>query len=229
MTSVFITGASRGIGLALAEAYAGAGARVYATCRDPARAGELRRLAESAADVTVLRLDVTNAAQVAGAAAALEGAPLDILINNAGVISPDRQSSLDMDFEGWEYAFAVNTMGPLRVAQALLPDLRAARGARIVTISSRMGSSTSASGHNLAYRSTKAAVNRVMQGLASDLRRDGVSVVVVHPGWVRTAMGGRGAPTSPGRSAAAIVSLIDRLSPRDSGRFLETDGSAIPW
>jgi len=229
MTSVLITGANRGIGLALAETYIERGARVLATCRAPERAKELDRLARSNPSLRVAPLDVTDPSSVAGAAAALDDRPLDILINNAGVISPDRQTGLDMDFDGWAHAFAVNTMGPLRVAQALIANLRASANGRIVTITSAMGSSTSASGYNLAYRSTKAAGNRVMQGLASDLRGAGIIVVVVHPGWVRTAMGGRGAPLGARDSAAGLYAVIDRLTVTDSGGFFDVDGRKVPW
>ena len=229
MTSVLITGANRGIGLALTQTYAARGDQVFATCRNPESAEDLQRLAAANQAVTVICLDVTEPETISAAAATLGGASLDILINNAGTLFPRRQTGLDMDFDGWSDAFAINTMGPLRVAQAFLPNLRAGGDGRIVTVTSQMSSSASAASNYLAYRSTKAALNRAMQGLAIELRSEGIVVIVMHPGWVRTAMGGQAAPLSAKDSAAGIASVIDNLSAGDSGKFFNMDGRQIPW
>lgn len=230
MTSVLITGANRGIGLALARGFAMRGDHVVATCRSPDHATELGALAASpGSSVRVLALDVTDPAQIEAARAALGDAPLGVLVNNAGVMGPARQSTLDMDFDGWRRAFEVNTIAPLRMVQAFLPNLRRAPGAKILTVSSRMGSLAYNRSDRIAYRSSKSAVNKVMQGLATDLRGEGIAVGVVHPGWVATDMGGNSADLPPDISAAGIVRVIDKMRPVDSPRFYNYDGSELPW
>jgi NAD(P)-dependent dehydrogenase (short-subunit alcohol dehydrogenase family) len=230
MTLFVVTGANRGIGLALVRALAARGDTVVAGARRPEEAHDLAALAEaSAGRIEILPLDVTDAGSVAAFAAALGDRAVDVLVNNAGIIGPARQSTLDMDFDGWLATFAVNTLGPLRVAQALLPHLRRAAGARILTISSRMGSMAFTKSDRIAYRSSKAAVNKAMQGLATDLAADGIAVAVAHPGWVTTDMGGRGADIDPDTSARGLVAVIDTLSAGDSPRFVNFDGAAVPW
>ena len=229
MSTVLITGANRGIGLALTQTYADRGDQVFATCRDPEKADDLRHLADRNPAVSIVRLDVTNPDTITAAAKAVGGAPIDILINNAGTLFPRNQTSLNMDFDGWSNSFAINTMGPLRVAQAFLANMRASDNGRIVTITSRMGSSASADSNYLAYRSTKAAVNRVMQGLAIELRGEGIVVIVINPGWVRTAMGGGAAPLSTEQSAQGIAAVTNNLTAKDSGKFFNMDGQQIPW
>lgn len=230
MSNALITGANRGIGLELTRAYASRGVHVFATCRHPASAADLQDIAHHEDGmVSVVELDVTEPASIVTAAVEVDHEPLDVLINNAGVNSPDHQSPFDMDFDGWAHAFAVNTMGPLRVIQEFRPNLKAGRHPKVAIISSRMGSFSGGSSGYLAYCSTKTAVNRVAQLISGDLVRQGIALTVLHPGWVRTAMGGRGAPLSTRDSAAGIVKIIDRLSLETSGQFLEVDGRPIPW
>ena len=221
MPTIVITGASRGIGLELAKVYAGAGARVIAGVRRP----ETFPTSLGAA----VALDVADAASVSGFAQALGDEPVDLLINNAGIIGPDRQSSLNMDFDGFLETLATNTLGPLRVTQALLPNLRRAEGARVAVISSQMGSLTSSSSDHAAYRTSKAAVNKVVQCLAADLRSQGIAVASVHPGWVRTEMGGAGADISPVESAQGIRTVLDRLNLGVTGRFWNYTGDELAW
>lgn len=134
-----------------------------------------------------------------------------------------------LDFERWEHEFRVNTMGPMRLALGLLGNLRKGRDPRIVTISSQMGSMARPRGGAYAYRSTKAALNKAMQGLALDLADDGICVVVMHPGWVRTDMGGSGADITVEESANGIFSVVTGLKAADTGRFLKWDGSEHDW
>jgi len=222
MTTVFITGGNRGIGLELAKAYHRAGATVLRGVRDPSAAK--RDLGE------VHRLDVADPGSVGGLARALAGRPIDILINNAGVIGPDRQSALDMDFDGFLDTLKINTLGPLRVSQALLSNLLSAASLpRIAIISSRMGSLSNAASDHMAYRASKAAVNKLGQGLATDLKPKGVAVAVIHPGWVRTDMGGSGADIDVAESAAGIKAVIEGLELETSGRFWNYDGRSLAW
>jgi NAD(P)-dependent dehydrogenase (short-subunit alcohol dehydrogenase family) len=160
---------------------------------------------------------------------ALGDRPVDVLVNNAGIIGPHAQSTLDMDFDGWVQTFAVNTLGPLRVTQALLPNLRHGERPRVLIVSSQMGSMASHKSDRLAYRSSKAAVNKVAQALATDLKPMGIAVAALHPGWVRTQMGGKGATLAPAESAAGLSDLIDTLDLNRTGSFLNVDGAPLAW
>jgi NAD(P)-dependent dehydrogenase (short-subunit alcohol dehydrogenase family) len=227
MTTVLITGANRGIGLALAEALIARGDRLIATVRDPFRLPDILRTAPRER-VMVIGMEVTDDRSVARAATALKE-PLDALVNNAGVKGPEQQSALNMDFAGFTQTLAVNTLAPLRVAQAFLPHLKQSANPRILTVSSQMGALAGSSTGSVAYRASKAAVNKTMQCLAHELKPKGVTVAVVHPGWVQTDMGGQGADITPAESAAGLMALIDRLSIKDTGQFFRWDGTIHPW
>ena len=230
MSTVLVTGANRGIGLALVEAWAARGDRVIATVRDPDRLHGLATVvARFPEAIEVHRLEVTDPASITGLAARLAGRPLDVLVNNAGIFGPTRQSTLDMDFDGWIETLRVNTVAPLAVAQALLPNLRLGDHAKILTISSGMGSMSQAKSDAVAYRSSKAAVNKVMQCLATDLAEEGIVVAVCHPGWVKTDMGGEHADISPEMSATGITRIVDRLTLTRAPTFHVWDGGAMPW
>ncbi|TBW38725.1 SDR family oxidoreductase [Siculibacillus lacustris] len=230
MATILITGANRGIGLALVECFAARGDRVIATARDPSTVEGLAAVVSRFPDlVEVHALEVTDPVSIAALAARLDDRPLDVLINNAGVIGPQRQSSLDMDFAGWLDTFRVNTLAPLAVAQALLPALRRGDHAKILTVSTAMGSMAAKGSDRVAYRSSKAAVNKVMQCLATDLRGEGIAVAVCHPGWVKTEMGGDGAELTPEMSATGITRIVDRMSIGHSPAFHVWDGTTMQW
>lgn len=229
-STLVVTGANRGIGLELVRRFLADGAwRIHAACRAPESTMALADLAAGHPDrLTVHPLDVTDAGSVAAFAEALGEAPVDLLINNAGVLNP-HQTLDDLDFAAWERELQVNTLAPMRMAVALRPQLRRAANPRIVTISSQMGSLARPRGGSYAYRSSKAAVNKAMQGLAIDLEADGICVVVMHPGWVRTSMGSGSAEIDPQESAAGIFSVATRLSMADTGSFLQWNGEIHPW
>lgn len=230
MACFLVTGANRGIGFGLTRRIARRGDSVIATCRNPAAARELAGLAEMVGGrVVVLALDVGEPASILAAKAKLGTRPIDVLINNAGIKGPARQSARDMDFDGLAQTFAVNAIGPLRVTQALLPNLRAADRARVVAISSRMGSLADASSSSLAYRASKTALNKLFQGLASDLVAEGIAVLLLAPGWVRTDMGGGAAPLCVDESVDGILREIDELTLARSGRFRDYAGHDVPW
>jgi NAD(P)-dependent dehydrogenase (short-subunit alcohol dehydrogenase family) len=222
--SVLVTGANRGIGLALAQTYAKTGETVLATARHPADAAALK-----ATGAEVFALDVTDTASVATLAGALRGRPIDLLINNAGIIGPDSRGVLDTDLDAFRQTLDVNTLGPLRVTQALMPSLRLAKGAKIAVISSQMGSLDGAKANHIAYRASKAAVNKLVRGLATELEREGIAVASLHPGWVRTDMGGAGADIDPATSAAGIKAVLDRLDLASTNRFWNYDGRTLAW
>ncbi len=229
MSTVLITGANRGIGLEFVRQYASDGAKVIAFAREPDRANELKELARKHSKIEVHKLDVSDFKTCAALGKTLAGEPIDILVNNAGYYGPKRQSADDMDFDGWACTFAVNTMGPLALAQALHENLKLGREKKLVTITSGMASTATTEGGYLAYRATKAAVNNVMRNLSVDWRKDGIIAVVVSPGWVRTDMGGQGAPLSPEQSVSGMRQVIAGLTPADSGKFLTWQGHERPW
>ncbi|MBS7805156.1 SDR family oxidoreductase [Rhizobiales bacterium TNE-4] len=230
MTRLLISGANRGIGLELVRARLAQGDHVIACARLPEEADALQALKHTASDrLVILPLDVADAPSVFDLGASLGDRPIDVLVNNAGIIGPQAQATLDMDFDGWAHTLAINTLGPLRVTQALLPNLRHGEKPRILIVSSQMGSMASHASDRLAYRSSKAAVNKVAQALATDLKPMGIAVAAIHPGWVRTRMGGQGAPLDPAESAAGISVLIDRLDLSRTGQFLNVDGAPLAW
>jgi NAD(P)-dependent dehydrogenase (short-subunit alcohol dehydrogenase family) len=227
VTSLFVTGCGRGIGLEIVRQAIDLGWDVAGSVRDDRETAEdlVRRFPER---FKAFVFDVTDAEAVRAAAVSLGGA-VDILINNAGIIGPGRQSALDMDFDGFAETLAVNTLAPLRVAQAFLPNLRKSPQPRILTVSSAMGTMSYAKSDRIAYRASKAAVNKVMQGLATDLEGEGIAVRVLHPGWVRTDMGGRAADISPQESAAGILDIARNTTMAETGTFVNWDGTTVPW
>lgn len=221
---VLVTGANRGIGLEYARQLSERGYRVTGTARDPDGAEELRVL-----DVEVLPLDVTDSGSIAALAAATADRPLDLLINNAG-IGVGGEGLGNIDYERMHRFFATNTLGPLRLVEALLPRLRAGSRKRVVNMTSRMGSvDDNSSGGSYAYRASKAALNMVNRSLAIDLRDTGIVCVVLHPGWVATRMGGRSAPLSTQQSVSGLVRVIEGLEAGDSGGFFDYRGERVPW
>lgn len=228
MTTYLITGAARGIGLELTKRLIERGDEVWAGVRGPSAA--LDTLAgRSGGRLHLLTLEVSDETSVEQAKAVVGDTPIDVLINNAGVVGPERQSTTDMDFEGFERTLQVNTLAPLRVTQAFLPNIRASRAGKIVTVSSLMGSMRTGRSESIAYRASKAAVNKLMQGLATDLEAEGIAVASLHPGWVRTDMGGEGADIDVGESAHGLIGVIDRLALSGTGRFIDWRGNVLTW
>lgn len=232
MASILITGSNRGLGLAWAEQYAREGWRVYATCRHPEEANALKQLAGMHSNLTVHRLDVTHEAEISALAGELENEPIDILLNNAGVYFEkylDQQLE-NIDYDHWLETFNVNTLGPVRVTAAFVEQVRRSRCCLVVAITSHMGSIAEiGSPGDYAYRSSKSALNAAMKGLSLELAGYGVNVLMLHPGWVQTRMGGPGAPLSTKESVSAMRRVIDNFQVEDSGRFNRYDGTMIPW
>ena len=231
MPVVLITGANRGLGLEFARQYLGDGWQVFASCRDPASARELQRLANaSSGKLTVVSMDVTDAESVHKAATQLDGVAIDLLINSAGIIGVSRQRAGNVDYASWAHVLDVNTMGPLRVLEAFIDHIARSKRKLVVTITSGMGSiGDNTSGASIAYRTSKAAVNMVMRSAAIDLAPRRISCVVVNPGWVKTDMGGPSAVLTPQESVTALRRLIETLGLNNSGKFYHYDGSEYPW
>jgi NAD(P)-dependent dehydrogenase (short-subunit alcohol dehydrogenase family) len=229
MASVLITGANRGIGLELARQYAADGWRVHACCRNPAGADALVA-ALKGHDALVHPLDVTDAAAIAALRATLEHEPIDVLINNAGIIGGQHQALGDIDYDVWEQTIRTNVFAPYRVAEALV-DLVAAGERRIIAnVSSLMGSiADNSSGGRYIYRSSKTALNMVVVNLAQDLAEQGITVLAFHPGWVKTDMGGPNATVTPHESAAGMRKVIAEAGLDQSGGFFNYDGRVLAW
>jgi NAD(P)-dependent dehydrogenase (short-subunit alcohol dehydrogenase family) len=226
LTTILITGVGRGIGNALATTALQRGWSVVGSVRDVQEAKVLE--ARFGNQFQTLVFDVTYGNTITKAAKSLD-VPIDIVINNAGIIGPERQSTLDMDFDGFAQTLAVNVLGPLRVSQAFLPHLKRSNRPRLITVSSKMGTMASAQSNQIAYRASKTAVNKVMQGLATDLKSMGIAVASVHPGWVRTDMGGRYADIDVNESASGIIDISEHLDITKTGKFLNYDGSLLAW
>jgi len=228
MISVMITGANRGIGFELVRQYSADGARVVACCRKPKSADRLQNVAsKSDGRITIHQLDVTDPAHISALKHELGTTPLDILINNAGI--SDGRETEAVDYEVWERVFRVNSIAPYRVSTAFRANLSAGNEKKLATISSQMGSIAGNTGGRPAYRSSKAAVNQVMKGLAGEYRAYGITVVILHPGWVRTDMGGGQAPVSPADSARGLKQVIAAASLDNTGEFIDYQGKTLPW
>lgn len=221
--TTLITGANRGIGLELVRHYAAKGERVIATTRSQIPAG----METKAEWVT---LDVTNPATFARLTAALNLCAIDLLICNAGVLLDRHQNLADgYPAEIWADTFAVNVTGPFLTVQNLLPNLQAAKAAKIAIIASKMGSDTLAQGGSYVYRASKAAAVNLARNLACDLSAQGISVGAYHPGWVRTDMGGASADITTVEAVAGLTRAFTGLSLETTGCFQNYDGSDLPF
>jgi NAD(P)-dependent dehydrogenase (short-subunit alcohol dehydrogenase family) len=229
---VVITGANRGLGLELARTFAAAGAEVWAGCRRPGEATELREVTDH-----VHLLDLASEESIAGFAAALPDEAIDVLVNNGGVDArsfgvPDAERDvLQLSSEHFLEELRINALGPLLLTRAVLDRLRAADRPRIVNVSSQVGSMEVAArtGRDIGYTASKAALNMISVKLAMRLRDEKVVAIALHPGFLRTEMGGERADLDPAEAAADIVRLIDGLTLDQSGQFLRWDGTVHPW
>ncbi|MFL5508176.1 MAG: SDR family oxidoreductase [Gemmatimonadaceae bacterium] len=221
MPTVLITGANRGIGLEFARQYAADGWDVIATAREPDKADELNQLG-----VRVEPLELTDLDAVAGFGERL-GDRLDLLIANAGTMQPREAASAE-DGRAWAEMLVTNSIAPYLLAKSVLRQVAAAKG-KLIAITSGMGSIAESSGGYVPYRTSKAALNMAWHSLAAEAERSGVVAAVIDPGWVKTRMGGQGAPTPPEQSVGDMRALIDRLGADDSGAFLKRDGSRHEW
>jgi NAD(P)-dependent dehydrogenase (short-subunit alcohol dehydrogenase family) len=222
--TVLITGANRGLGLEFARQYKQAGWRVIGTARNPGEAQELEALG-----ATVMQLDVASQQSVDDLAAALGDEPIDLLINNAGIF-PRVGKITEIDFDDYSLTLAVNTLGPVRVTRALLPNLRRGQLKMIAGLSSNLGSiGENERGSFYGYRESKAALNMFTRTLAAELGPEGFVCIVLTPGWVQTDMGGPNATLTPAESIAGMKAVLDKLTPADNGTFWSYNGSQVPW
>lgn len=220
MKQVLITGANRGIGLELARHYAGNGWQVIGVCRQTST--EL----DSIAKKVVQGIDVTEPKSIETLVSAVAGEPIDLLINNAGLLQDEQLGSID--FDSIRRQMEINAYAPLRVTEALLPNMET--GGKIALITSRMGSiADNDSGGRYGYRASKAALNAFGKSLAMDLKPDGIAVALLHPGYVKTRMVNFGGMITPEEAATGLSARIDALTLDNSGSFWHSNGDALPW
>ena len=228
--NVFITGTTRGIGLELVRQFLEAGSKVFATARHPESDALQSLKAVHGDELQLLTLDVTNSSEIETAITSLAGHPVNLLINNAGLFQSRSDDAESLATETWLQEFHVNAIAPFMVTRALRGNLAAAEDALVAMISSKMGSmSDNTSGGAYSYRSSKAALNAVTVCLAQDLAGDGTRVVALHPGWVRTDMGGANAPVDASQSASGLRKVMISIDETQNGGFFDYTGAAIPW
>lgn len=219
-----ITGASRGIGLELARQLSARGDRVIAAVREPARHPELATLA-----ATVVPFEAADDRSIAALRERLGNERVDVLVNNAGVTG-EAKTLEAVTGEELSRVLRINSVAPVLVARAVLPLLLTGDRRLVVNITSQLGSiGGNRTGSSYSYRASKAALNMLTSCLSLDLAERGVTCVAIHPGWVRTDMGGEKAPLLPREAVADLLRTIDRLLPSDSGRFMDRFGETIPW
>lgn len=236
MASWLITGANRGIGLEYTRQLAEAGEAVIAAARSPANAAELAALAARYPLIRVEVLDLQDRASVAALGERLEGTPVDVLLNNAGLYggswdnASHRQSHDSMDYDLWEQIMRINVMAPFQMVQVLRGSLVAGQRKLVINMSSDLGSiANNAQGQSYAYRSSKAALNMVTKGLSVELAGDGFTVISMAPGWTQTDLGGASAKWPVEESVANQLKVIAGLTAQDNGRFVDLLGQSVPW
>jgi NAD(P)-dependent dehydrogenase (short-subunit alcohol dehydrogenase family) len=237
--TVLITGASRGIGYELASQYADLGWGVIATCRDPSGAAQLQQLAEVKPNVLIEQLDVTDFAEMDALATRYTGVPIDVLINNAGILGGnDRQKFGTFDYTAFDEVMAVNVVGPIRMVELFVDNVASSQQKKIMNISSAVGSVTMTFGGQNFYRASKSALNMSMRTIAKELRysddpnRKQIIVGLIHPGVVSTDFA-KNVPIpmiEPAESATAVIKVIDSYqNRRQSGDFMSYTGKELPW
>ena len=228
METVLITGANRGLGLEFVHQLLAQGFRVLACCRDPEKAFALQRIERP--ELKVLSLDVSDYYSIETLGFKIAEEEISLFINNAGIYGQIPQTLEDADPEDWEFVFRVNCIAPLLLTRLIKNFMPPAKSRRIVFLSSKMGSITdNLGGGTYVYRSSKTALNQVMKSLSLDLAAEGFKVAALHPGWVRTDMGGPNGLIDPQESVAGMMKVIESLDERKNGRFIAYDGQEIPW
>lgn len=231
MASLLITGANRGIGLEFVRQYLENGDRVYATCRNPDGAKELQELKSSYPDeLEIVKLDVEDQKTISEAAKKLAGAPIDILINNAGILPAFDVQLETINYEDWEKTMRVNLLGPMRVTAAFYPNVIKSKQKKVIFVSSAVGSiEENASGGAYQYRTSKTALNQAMKTLQIEKEGEGLLTLSVHPGWVQTDMGGENAMITPKQSVAGLRKVIEGLNSKNSGGFFNYKNEQVRW
>ena len=228
MSTVLITGANRGLGYEFVKQYSENGFEVLACCRNRNNAKELKELAETSNKIKVYELDVGNLKVIKSLSQQLKNEKIDVLINNAGIY---RSSTVgNINYDEWIESFKVNTIAPYQMVENFLNQIMNSDLKKVVSITSKMGSiDDNTSGGSYIYRSSKTALNSMMRCLTHDLKNQGVATLTLHPGWVRTDMGGPGGWIDSFESVKGMIKQIDKLTIDDSGKYLDYAGKSINW
>ena len=228
MKTVLITGSNRGLGLEFARRYGENNYNVIACCRNKDRANDLHSLSKKHISIKIYSLDVGDTDQIKALSKSLQNQPIDILINNAGIYRPSTLGNINKD--DWVDSFLINTIAPYEIIQKFLPQILKGNLKKVISITSKMGSiDDNTSGGSYIYRSSKTALNSMMRSLSNDLLSQGISTLTLHPGWVRTDMGGAGAWIDVNESVKGMVNQIEKLSTNNSGRYIDYAGKPINW
>jgi NAD(P)-dependent dehydrogenase (short-subunit alcohol dehydrogenase family) len=231
MATILITGANRGLGLEFCKQYAQENWTVIACCREPKSATALVKLANEFSNISVLPLDLTDLTQIEQLAKQLDDTAIDVLLNNAAVYGDTPGHAFgNLDYTQWQEAMTINVFAPVKMTEVFLPHLKRGTQKKVVAISSLMGSMTdNGSGGSILYRSSKAALNAAMKSIAIDNRANEIAVLILHPGWVKTDMGGSNAPMEIPESIQKMRDTIANFTLEHSGEFLRFDGASLPW
>ncbi|MFZ9131311.1 MAG: SDR family oxidoreductase [Methylophilaceae bacterium] len=227
MSQILVTGANRGLGLEFVHQFLNRGDHVIATCRNPETADQLHDL-QNLGPLEIYRLDVGNQDQVNALQKQLAHLPIDILINNAGIWRGSQLGHISID--EWMESFRINSIAPIHMIQTFLPNLETGKDKKVISITSKMGSiDDNTSGGSYIYRSSKTALNSAMQSMRHDLTPKGIATCTLHPGWVRTDMGGPGGWIDVHESVSGMIKVIDQLSLKNTGQYIDYAGKIIPW
>ncbi len=231
MSTVLITGANRGIGLEFCKQYAKQGWKVIACCRSPEQAVDLSRIAVENPNVQIQAIDVLDRSAVDVLAAELAELSIDLIVANAGVYGDNNGHGFgNLNYDDWINTLQTNVLGVVKVAEAFMPNLKRCSKPRIAVLSSRMGSiEDNSSGGSLLYRSSKAALNATMKSLSIDLKTEEIGVLIFHPGWVLTDMGGSNALINTETSVTGMIKQINAFKMSNTGKFIKYDGTSLPW
>jgi NAD(P)-dependent dehydrogenase (short-subunit alcohol dehydrogenase family) len=228
--NILITGSNRGLGLeAVKQLSICKNNYVFASCRYPERAQDLQKLKVKCDNVEIFPLDLEGRTSIKKLISLIDGRTIDILINIAGIFGPNKTPLGSLNIDEWLKVFQVNTIGPIKLIEALLPNIQNGEKKIVINFSSIMGSITLGNNQHYVYSSSKAALNLCTKLLAENLAQKKITVVAIHPGWVKTDMGGNLAPLLPKQSIAGVCDIIQSLSLSDSGKFIDYQGQVIPW
>ncbi len=230
MATVLVTGTNRGIGLEFVKQFLTRGDKVFATCRHPDIADDLKKLHITHSDLEILEMDASRIESMENLSQQLKGKAIDIFVNNAGVYGPRDAEFGKLNTRAWATVLQINSIAPLLLTQLLIDSLRSGKDKKLVYLTSKMGSiDDNKGGGSYIYRSSKTALNAAVKSLAIDLADEGFVAAVLHPGWVLTDMGGPHALIDTHTSVSGLIEVIDGLDKESSGSFFNYDGSIIPW
>jgi NAD(P)-dependent dehydrogenase (short-subunit alcohol dehydrogenase family) len=230
-STYFITGCNRGLGLEFVQQLLARGERVIATCRDIATATDLTALTlEHSGQLSLVEMDVSDEASMREAVALLNDEAIDVFINNAGVYGPRDANFGNVDGPAMAEVLYTNAVAPVLLTQLLIDNVRKGSGKKLVYVSSKMGSiADNGRGGSYIYRSSKTALNSIVKSLALDFAPEGIAAATLHPGWVRTDMGGPNGLIDAPESVSGMLNVIDGLSVANTGQFFNYDGATIAW